>query len=56
MWCGIVSGFYFNVFHNALSLIKLFKKKKHSTSGLSFLHPRVLPCEVISSLLEREPE
>lgn len=55
MCCGIVSGFYFNVFQNALSLIKLFKKK-HSTSGLSFSHPRVLPCEVISSLLDQEPE
>jgi hypothetical protein len=54
MCCRIVSGFYFNVFHNALSLIKLFKKQ--SILGLSFLHPRVLPCEVISSLLEREPE
>ena len=33
MCCGIVSGFYFNVFHNALSLIKLLKKKNIAHQG-----------------------
>lgn len=54
MSAGIESGFPFNAFYNAVSLIKLFKKKrrkassraeggrgekKGDTPGLSFLYP-----------------
>lgn len=49
--CGRIV-FNFNAFHNALSLIKLFKNKKKVHQGL---YPCVLPCEVVSSLLEQEP-
>lgn len=71
MSAGIESGFPFNAFYNAVSLIKLFKKKKEEgkqqgrgrEGGKKRRHTRALIlislgslCEVNSSLLEQEPE
>lgn len=42
--CGRIV-FNFNAFHNALSLIKLFKNQKKSTSGLISLCSTLQSCQ-----------